>query len=871
MAALPVTHEPASQRRHFRISAPAEVCVAGERFPTLDWSLGGFRIARYAGNASVRDRLEVEFTLDFQGFRISFVANAEVLRREDDQLAAKWVKLGERESSLLRRFGSDVLGGRLAAVDGVLKHIDRPVTKVALVETAEPAATRCKRAWRRALVSALYLLSGLAVVAFTLWMVSQTWMEVNVESAVTAMQLEQVVSIDAGTIRELNVIPGAEVKTGQVLLKVDSEVASRNFDVARLELQSAEAGLALAHQLVEQEKGRVAAYRVIGGDQLDLQDAKIKALTAARDESRVEFERVKQLWEYGILARQVFDSQEATVKGREADLKAAEAEQKIIASSNRLIDSGFFFSGNFLVGELQARMAQVEAAQQRVIVAQNAVRDAMHQEQKHEYRAPFDGVVMRVFKSAGMTVDRGEAVLVLRKRGEEAHVDAYLTQEEVGRITTGTPAMASVPTLGKRYKVEVAMVDRTSGFLKEIQTPKLQQPRWEWRNPEDRTAYVRLNFVGASASELASMQPGLPVEVRIPRAHWPFGLAVLPAVQAASMQASRLWPPSSPVFGADAAKSLPHSVFERILEAAHKAERVPPAPARIIHSAGVTDQSSPEFATSRRAFQDADNFLFLAMAYRLTGKSGYRESALAIVNAWAQVNQPTGQPIDETRLETFLWGLDLLGPEADNAPVRAWLERWSAATHAYSFGPKTESNNHMTHHLKIALMLDKYLGRTADYERDLAAALRQEKVNLASADGRSLDYRQRDAMHYHMFDLEAWTEIALLTGCCRSSIDRAFAFFEKQMREHPEHIEFANSTVPIDSKRASEGFEYAGAHPYEIGKASRAIFAYATLVGDSRAMGRGGSVPAAIWKAAVDGATHSNLFYEARYYLWQPR
>src|ERR1044071_7534193 len=123
MAALPVTYEPASQRRHFRISAPAEVSVAGVRFPTLDWSLGGFRIARYGGNASVRDRMQVEFAVDFQGFRISFPANAEVLRRDDDQLAAKWVELGERESSVLRRFGSDVMAGRLAALDGVLKHI----------------------------------------------------------------------------------------------------------------------------------------------------------------------------------------------------------------------------------------------------------------------------------------------------------------------------------------------------------------------------------------------------------------------------------------------------------------------------------------------------------------------------------------------------------------------------------------------------------------------------------------------------------------------------------------------------------------------------------------------------------------------------
>src|SRR5262249_31640492 len=159
-------------------------------------------------------------------------------------------------------------------------------------------------------------------------------------------------------------------------------------------------------------------------------------------------------------------------------------------------------------------------------------------------------------------------------------------------------------------------------------------------------AYVRLNFVGISASELVSIPPGLPVLLSIPRAHRRFGgLAGLAIVQASSIRASRLWPTSSPLFGADAAKFLPPSVFERLLEAARKAERMPPAPIRIIRSAGATDQSAPDFSASRRAFQDADNFVLLAMAYRLTGRSGYRESALAIVNAWARVNQPTGQPI----------------------------------------------------------------------------------------------------------------------------------------------------------------------------------------------------------------------------------
>src|SRR5262249_29816712 len=163
----------------------------------------------------------------------------------------------------------------------------------------------------------------------------------------------------------------------------------------------------------------------------------------------------------------------------------------------------------------------------------------------------------------------------------------------------------------------------------------------------------------------------------------------------------------------------------------------------------------------------------LALAYKLTGKGEYRESARDMVNAWARVSRPTGNPVDETRLETFLWGLDLMGAEVESTPVKEWLSRWQAANRSWEFRPNTETSNHQTHQLKILLMLDRRLGRAGDYERDLADTERQIKANLSSPDGRSLDYDQRDAMHYHIFDLEAWTEIGLVTGRFGPNLDRA--------------------------------------------------------------------------------------------------
>ena len=174
--------------------------------------------------------------------------------------------------------------------------------------------------------------------------------------------------------------------------------------------------------------------------------------------------------------------------------------------------------------------------------------------------------------------------------------------------------------------------------------------------------------------------------------------------------------------------------------------------------------------------------------------------------------------------------------------------------------PEHPDQQYQTHHLKILLMLDKMLGRADQYEKDLAVTERHLKSNLGSANGSSLDYKQRDAMHYHVFDLEAWNEIVLVTGCCGQNVDRAFRFFENTLRADPNHVEFANSTAPIDGKRAAGGFEYAKAQSYDPHKAARAIFAYATIPGRT--------VSPALWKAARDGSEYKDLFYQARYFLW---
>ncbi len=873
MAPVSVIYESPSRRRYFRVLSPAEVIIDGAKFRTKDWSAGGFAIV-YPGDPGegqgcrslqAGDKVRVSFAVDFQGFAISFCAVAAVVRVEEQLLAAMFFDLGDRECSLLRHFSSSLLSGKLASIEGVLKNIDRPVTK--LTPENEKAVKPPRSVFTRIAIAAVYLILGIAAGGFAVIAILTRINQVNIETAVTSVPLEQVVSADVGRIAEMNGKPGQEMKAGDALFRIDNEITARSVDAARAELETARIALREAQSHREQEENKRGLYQSISANQLEVANANIKSLTAERDEARLEYDRYNTLAKEGVISRQLRDSKKAALDEREADLERAIAEQKIAVTSARNTDAGYFFSGNFLVGDLAAAEAAEAAARDHVRVVEQDLAKAVRIDSKRLYRAPFDGVVLRVFKSAGMTVDRGEALMVLRRKGESSYIDAYLTQDEVSELAVGARGVAEIAATGKRYPIRIALLDRTTGFLKEMQTPKLQQPQFAARTNAERSAYAKIEFVSLSEPERASIAPGLPVFVSIPRRRR-LGFSILRTVQAASADdqksnAPRLWPADSPLI-TKRHIGVPRyeEVRRRVLAAADAALEIPAAPVETLKSAGATDQSSPEFQQSRRAFLDSDNFALLALAYKLTENRKYMESAGRIINEWSRVNRPTGNPIDETRIDGFLWGLDLL-PETRNASVTAWLERWYIANGNWKFGSLTTTNNHKTHHLKIRLMLERLLGKNEEYRIDLAATEQQMKANLPTRDGKSIDYDQRDAMHYHVFDLEAWIEIELITGCCRDSVDQAFAFFEKALAEDPNHIEFAGSSAPIDRKRAAGGFQYAQPRRFDPRKAARVIFSYATLSGRT--------VDPELWKTAIGSEQPSTLLYEARWFLWKSR
>ncbi|MBI2840572.1 MAG: alginate lyase family protein [Acidobacteria bacterium] len=290
-----------------------------------------------------------------------------------------------------------------------------------------------------------------------------------------------------------------------------------------------------------------------------------------------------------------------------------------------------------------------------------------------------------------------------------------------------------------------------------------------------------------------------------------------------------------------------------------------PGPIETLRSAGVAQKDDPDLQATVRAVRDADVTALLAVAWTLTDDNRYLVAARAHLLAWAKVNVPTGHPIDETRLEGFLWGYDLLRShieEPDAMVIEAWFARILAAKSRWKFGPESSVNNHMTHHLKMMLLLHRVLGQTDQITMDLQKVRDHLRENLSASDGSSVDFRSRDALFYHVYDLEAWVEIALQTGCCKQEIDRAVQFLILKLGAPTPHGEFVASTSDFDRARARGGFDYARpGRPYDPRRARRLGLAYSTLRPDRTVQlvdaGMGSS----------DLSEHE-LFYWLRKQLW---
>ncbi len=246
-----------------------------------------------------------------------------------------------------------------------------------------------------------------------------------------------------------------------------------------------------------------------------------------------------------------------------------------------------------------------------------------------------------------------------------------------------------------------------------------------------------------------------------------------------------------------------------------------PHPIDTIRSEGLLQGDAKKTAT-QTALKDMAKMYALALTYKLSNDTAYLLQLDRYLNAWAGTDKPRGDPIDDTNLDPLIEAYDMVKTDltAGTAQtVRNWLRATAETeiTAVYNRPNRATSyNNWHSHRLKIIGEIGFAIGDTALAGYATRGLEAQIGRNLRP-DGPSADFFTRDALHYHVYDLEPLLQLAIVlkrasgvdyyswVSPAGSSIRKSVEWVVPYVTGEKTHAEFVNSTVDFDRRRAANG------------------------------------------------------------------
>jgi len=197
-------------------------------------------------------------------------------------------------------------------------------------------------------------------------------------------------------------------------------------------------------------------------------------------------------------------------------------------------------------------------------------------------------------------------------------------------------------------------------------------------------------------------------------------------------------------------------------------------------------------------------------------------AAAAALTAWAAVYRPAGNPVDEWFFVPLLQAADLVAPALDPGARQAvldWVTAFAVAGDAF-FAAKGDqnparANNWMARRLVIRAVATTVAGLTslrAELPGQLGDFVARNYIAGPSGrpDGRTYDFRQRDALHYHVAAVRPLVQIALYTPdltdpAIRAAVLSGLEFLRPYFLRQATHVEFAATTISFDLARRADG------------------------------------------------------------------
>jgi multidrug resistance efflux pump len=518
--AVKVKRERPDQRRHHRVTAPLHVDVGGVRVRATDWSLGGLRIDDYPGAIpAMGETLALGLSLPFQGFDVSFDANAEVVRSDPSRamFAVQFTQLGERERELMSHFIEELVRGSMVNVEDTIQRIDVPVTPASLEPDVNPKRQVPLKRWpiKTVAMSSFYMMLGLAVLAVTVVLGYSNFYRMEVQTAVIAAPVETVQAQAEGKLLWAGKEPGDQVKAGEVVVKVLDNQVEREIELAEIAVREQQAKLAFMKRRQADELERVMGYATLEGNNVERQKLDVESLEAQLFSARQQAKRLTILHHKGWTTTAKLEEDEKQVATLEKSLASSKVELRSRIELARQNIGKRLYTGENIVGNIGEVEAQVRLAEMEIGLKRETKQALVNHRDRLAVRAPFDGTLLELPRLDDTHIRKGDTIAVIEQRNRR-HVLAFLTQDEVNRIGLGDEVTIYIPALKETHKARVFRIDRTSGFVRE--QDQRTSPGYSWRGPIDRSAKVFLALEDRRVlADRDTYRSGLPVVAIFPR------------------------------------------------------------------------------------------------------------------------------------------------------------------------------------------------------------------------------------------------------------------------------------------------------------------------------------------------------------------
>jgi hypothetical protein len=314
-------------------------------------------------------------------------------------------------------------------------------------------------------------------------------------------------------------------------------------------------------------------------------------------------------------------------------------------------------------------------------------------------------------------------------------------------------------------------------------------------------------------------------------------------------------------------------LYDSLQRVADEALQEDPNPIDTIRTEGLL-QGDPRKTATWAAFGDFRKMYALALAYRVTGRRSYLDKTTVYLFDWASTNVPRGDPIDDTNLDPAIEAYDMVKHAlvwGENKRISGWLKRTAQAELEAPYnqqGRASATNNWHSHRLKIIGEIAYAIGDRG-LERYVDTALKKQIGRNLHPDGASDDFETRDALHYHVYDLEPLLKLSIVlkraTGVdyysyeapSGSSIKKSVDWVLPYLDGRKTHAEFVHSTVEFDRMRAKNGeAAYKAGTMFEPKNGVATLLLAAWFDPGMMEFARGllgSTAPYPAWQAVIDG------------------